>query len=174
MVVITGSPRRISRASRPERSRFIGASDGPLGSATCDSSPKNSRPRTGGNIANVPARPGRHVVGLDPVFPQAPRDRRRARRELAGRGDCHAGTGLGTQSPGFARDLWHAAHQSYSLERVIRVVKFGPPGGRQDPSYNIRITTFFAGESEAKIVNRSRFSEVQAVGGEVDFARPLE
>jgi hypothetical protein len=46
---------------------------------------------------------------------------------LAGRRDCHAGTGLGTQSPGFARDLWHAAHQSYSLERVIRVVKFGPP-----------------------------------------------
>ena len=49
-----------------------------------------------------------------------------------------------------------------------------PPRGRQDPSHNIRITTFFAGESEAKIVDRSRLSEVQAVGGEVDFARPLE
>src|SRR6516165_9204267 len=128
MVVISGSPWTISRASMPERSRFIGASDGPLGSATCDSSPKTLA-RERGNIANVPARPGRHVVGLDPVFPQAPRDRRRARRELAGRRDCHAGTGLGTQSPGFARDLWHAAHQSYSLERVIRVVKFGPPHG---------------------------------------------
>ena len=98
------SPWTISRASMPERSRFIGASDGPLGSATCDSSPKTLA-RERGNIANVPARPGRHVVGLDPVFPQAPRDRRRARRELAGRRDCHAGTGLGTQSPGFARDL---------------------------------------------------------------------
>jgi hypothetical protein len=35
---------------------------------------------------------------------------------------------------------------------------------------NIRITTFFAGESEAKIVDPSRISEVQAVGCEVDFA----
>src|SRR6516225_1336987 len=99
MVVISGSPWTISRASMPERSRFIGASDGPLGSATCDSSPKTLA-RERGNIANVPARPGRHVVGLDPVFPQAPRDRWRARRELAGRRDCHAGTGLGTQSWG--------------------------------------------------------------------------
>ena len=89
--------------------------------------------------------------------------RRRARPELAGQRDCHAGTGLGTQSPVFARDLWHAG-----------VVKFGPPSGRQDHSHNIRITAFFSRESEAKIVDRSGFSEVQAVGGEVDFARPLE
>ena len=41
------SPWTISRASMPERSRFIGASDRPLGSAACDSGPKNSRPRTG-------------------------------------------------------------------------------------------------------------------------------
>jgi hypothetical protein len=39
---------------------------------------------------------------------------------------------------------------------------------------NIRITTFFAGEWEAKIVDPSRISEVQAVGCEVDFAPPLE
>jgi hypothetical protein len=38
------------------------------------------------------------------------------------------------------------------------------------PLSNIRITTFFAGESEAKIVDPSRISEVQAVGCEVDFA----
>ena len=50
------SPWTISRASMPERSRFIGASDGPLGSATCDSSPKTLA-RERGNIANVPASP---------------------------------------------------------------------------------------------------------------------
>ena len=157
----------------PERSRFIGASDGPLGSATCDSSPKNSRPRTG-KYRECTCVSGQTCCRTRSCLPQAPRDRRRARPELAGRRDCHAGTGLATQSPGFARSLWHAANQSYSLERVIRVVKFGPPRGRQDPSHNIRITTFFAGKSEAKIVDRNRFSEVQAVGGEVDFARPLE
>jgi len=34
--------------------------------------------------------------------------------------------GLDIQSPGFARDLGHAAQQSYSLERVMGAVKFGP------------------------------------------------
>ena len=61
------SPWTISRASMPERSRFIGASEGPLGSATCDSSPKNSRPRTG-NYGECTCASSRHVVGLDPVF----------------------------------------------------------------------------------------------------------
>jgi hypothetical protein len=79
--------------------------------------------------------------------------------------------GLDIQSPGFARDLWHAAQQSYSLERVMGVVKFGAHHVvLKTPLSNIRITTFFAGESEAKIVDPSRISEVQAVGCEVDFA----
>ena len=83
--------------------------------------------------------------------------------------------GLDIQSPGFARDLWHAAQQSYSLERVMGVVKFGPHHVVvKTPLSNIRITTFFAGESEAKIVDPSRISEVQAVGCEVDFAPPME
>ncbi len=83
--------------------------------------------------------------------------------------------GLDIQSPGFARDLWHAAQQSYSLERVIAVVKFGPHHVVvKTPLSNIRITTFFAGESEAKIVDPSRISEIQAVGCEVDFNTPLK
>ena len=83
--------------------------------------------------------------------------------------------GLDIQSPGFARDLWHAAQQSYSLERVMGVVKFGPHHVVvKTPLSNIRITTFFAGESEAKIVDPSRISEVQAIGCEVDFAPPME
>ncbi len=63
----------------------------------------------------------------------------------------------------------------YSLERVMGVVKFGPHRVVvKIPLSNIRITTFFAGESEAKIVDPSRISEVQAVGCEVDFAPPME
>jgi hypothetical protein len=83
--------------------------------------------------------------------------------------------GLDIQSPSFAGDLWHAAPQSYSLERVMGVVKFGPHHVVvKTPLSNIRITTFFAGESEAKIVDPSRIWEVQAVGCEVDFAPPME
>ena len=83
--------------------------------------------------------------------------------------------GLDIQSPGFARDLWQAAQQSYSLERVMGVEKFGPNHVVvKTPLSNIRVTTFFAGESEAKIVDPSRTSEVQAVGCEVDFASPME
>jgi hypothetical protein len=79
--------------------------------------------------------------------------------------------GLDIQSAGFARDLWHAAQHSFSLERVMGVVKFGSHHVVvKTPLSNIRITTFFAGESEAKIVDPSRISEVQAVGCEVDFA----
>ena len=51
------------------------------------------------------------------------------------------------------------------------VVKFGAHHVvLKTPLSNIRITTFFAGESEAKIVDPSRISEVQSVGCEVDFA----
>jgi hypothetical protein len=79
--------------------------------------------------------------------------------------------GLDIQSPGFAGDLWHAAQQSYSLERVMGEVKFGPHHVVvKTPLSNIRITTFLAGESEAKIVDPNRISLVQAVGCEVDFA----
>ena len=83
--------------------------------------------------------------------------------------------GLDIQSPGFARDLWSAAQQSYSLEREMGAVKFGPHYVVvKTPLSNIRITTFFAGEAEAKIVDPSRISEVQAVGCDVDFDPPMQ
>jgi hypothetical protein len=83
--------------------------------------------------------------------------------------------GLDIQSPGFARDLWHAAQQSYSLEGAMGLVKLGPHHVVvKTPLNNIRITTFFAGEWEAKIADPSRISEVQAVGCEVDLVPPLE
>ena len=51
--------------------------------------------------------------------------------------------------------------------------KFGPHHVMlKTPLSNLRITTFFAGESEVKIVDPSRVSEVQAVGCQVDFAPP--
>ena len=39
---------------------------------------------------------------------------------------------------------------------------------------NIRITTFFAGESEVKIVDPSRIREVRPCGCEVQFVCPTE
>jgi hypothetical protein len=39
---------------------------------------------------------------------------------------------------------------------------------------NIRITTFFAGESEVKIVDPSRIREVQPNGCEVQFLPPMQ
>ena len=48
------------------------------------------------------------------------RDGTRVGDELATR------AGLDIQSPGFTRDLWHADQQSYSLEQVMGVEKFGP------------------------------------------------
>ncbi len=53
------------------------------------------------------------------------------------------------------------------------VVKFGPHHVVvKTPLSNIRITTFFAGESEAKIADPSRISEVKAVGCE--WISPLQ
>jgi len=81
--------------------------------------------------------------------------------------------GLDIQSPGFARDLWRAAQQSYSLDPVMGVRKFGPNYVVvKTPLSNIRITTFFAGESEVKIVDPSRISSVQPVGCKVEFVSP--
>lgn len=81
--------------------------------------------------------------------------------------------GLDIQSPGFAGDLWHAAQQSYSLEPMMGERKFGPNYVVvKTPLNNIRITTFFAGESEVKIVDPSRISSVHPVGCEVEFVSP--
>ena len=83
--------------------------------------------------------------------------------------------GLNIESPGFAKDLWHAAQQGYSLDPVIGVRKFGPHHVlMKTPLSNIRLTTFFAGESEVKIIDPSRLSLVEAVGCQVEFIPPME
>jgi hypothetical protein len=57
-------------------------------------------------------------------------------------------TGLDIDSPGFARNLWAATHQSYSLEQWVAENKFGPHYVvLKTPLSNIRITTFVAGEA---------------------------
>ena len=78
--------------------------------------------------------------------------------------------GLDIESPGFAKDLWHAAQQAYSLDPVMGVRKFGPHHVVvKTPLSNIRLTTFFAGESEVRIIDPSRISLVDAVGCQVEF-----
>lgn len=83
--------------------------------------------------------------------------------------------GLEIQAPGFAKDLWDSAQQSYSLDPVIGERKFGPHHVIiRTALSNIRITTFFAGESEVKIVDPSRIREVRPLGCEVQFFSPTE
>ena len=83
--------------------------------------------------------------------------------------------GLEIQAPGFARDLWQSAQQSWSLDPVMGKHKFGPHYViTRTALSNIRITTFFAGESEVKIVDPSRIRQVQPFGCEVQLISPAE
>ena len=83
--------------------------------------------------------------------------------------------GLEIDAPGFTRDLWASAQQSYSLDPEIGRGKFGPHYVRVRTALNnIRITTFFAGESEVRIVDPSRILDVQTFGCEVQVIPPVE
>lgn len=66
---------------------------------------------------------------------------------------------------GFGHVLWTTHHQSFSLERFIAERKFGPNFlVLKTPLSNVRITTFFAGEAEAKLVDPTQVRFVEAVG----------
>jgi len=53
--------------------------------------------------------------------------------------------------------------------------KFGPHHVvLKTPLSNIRITTFFAGEAEVKILDPTRVSDVRAVGCELDYIEPTD
>ncbi|HEX6506009.1 MAG TPA: hypothetical protein VF221_00100, partial [Chloroflexota bacterium] len=86
------------------------------------------------------------------------------------------GTWLGMRwRDGFATDLWHAAQQAYSLDPVIGIQKFGPHHIVMRTSLsNVRLTTFFANESEVKVIDPSQVSLVEAVGCRVEFIPPME
>jgi hypothetical protein len=73
--------------------------------------------------------------------------------------------GLAIYSPGFARKLWAATHQSYSLERRVAKDKFGPHYVVfKTPLSTIRITTFFDGKRDARVIDRRLLDLVKAVG----------
>jgi hypothetical protein len=83
--------------------------------------------------------------------------------------------GLEIRSTGFANELWCAAQQSYTLDPVMGTRKFGPRYVvLETPLNNLRITTFFAGESEVKIVDPSRVSVVETVGCQMEFIRATQ
>jgi hypothetical protein len=97
-------------------------------------------------------------------------------RHATGLGDeIAASAGLDIHSPGFAKNLWHASQQGYSLDPVMALQKFGPHYVVFKTSLdNIRITTFVARESEVKIVDPSQISLAEANGCKAKFVLPTE
>jgi hypothetical protein len=83
--------------------------------------------------------------------------------------------GLDIKSTGFANQLWFAAQQSYSLDPAMGTRKFGPHYVvLKTPLSNLRITTFFAGESEVKLVDPSRVSVVETIGCQVESVQAMQ
>jgi hypothetical protein len=116
------------------------------------------------------------VLSFNTIHDRVKRSETEGLRHETWLGDTMAAqAGLDIESPGFAKDLWHAAQQGYSLDPVIGVREFGPHHVVvKTPLSNIRLTTFFAGASEVKIIDPSRLSLVEAVGCQVDFIPPME
>jgi len=79
--------------------------------------------------------------------------------------DIARGHGLDVGGPGPAASIWKAAHQSYSLSRHIAEWKFGPAYVvARTLVDNVRITTFFAGEQEVRVVDPWRLEIVETHG----------
>jgi hypothetical protein len=82
--------------------------------------------------------------------------------------------GLDIDSASFANELWRAGQQS-SLDPAVGTQKFSPHYVvLRTPLNNLRITTFFAGESEVKIVDPSRVSVVETVGCQIEFIHAMQ
>jgi len=76
-----------------------------------------------------------------------------------------AEAGLDTNSDGFTHALWEAATSAFSLKRWVAEKKFGPHFVvAKTPLSNIRLTTFFAGEAEVRLVDPVRIRFLDAVG----------
>ncbi|HVY29010.1 MAG TPA: hypothetical protein VHB79_20775 [Polyangiaceae bacterium] len=68
----------------------------------------------------------------------------------------------------WTRALWEATHQSFALRSWVSENKFGPHRVVcRTPLTNIRITTFFAGEHEVRVLDPSRVELIAAIGCEV-------
>jgi hypothetical protein len=81
--------------------------------------------------------------------------------------EAAASAGFNFGDSGFGQMLWRIHHQCFSLEQGIAERKFGPNFVMlKTPLANIRITTFFAGEAEAKVVDPTQVGFVKAMGCE--------
>ncbi len=80
--------------------------------------------------------------------------------------------GLDLAGDGLAATLWSAVHQSFALTRWVAERKFGPHfvAGRT-PIGNIRLTTFFAGEHEVRIIDPDLVEFFETHGCQVE--RPV-
>ena len=80
-----------------------------------------------------------------------------------------ADNGLDVTSDGPAKDLWSTTHQSFSLARWVADQKFGPNYVKcKTPANNIRMTTFFAGEHEVRIIDPDRVEFLECIGCRVN------
>ena len=76
-----------------------------------------------------------------------------------------AEAGLDIESDRFTHVLWEAATSAFSLERWVAERKFGPHFVvAKTPIANIRLTTFFAGEAEVRVVDPSQIRVLESVG----------
>jgi len=86
--------------------------------------------------------------------------------------DLAAQRGLDIEHEPWTRALWGAAHQSFALRNRVSEHKFGPNRVVcRTPLTNIRITTFFAGEHEVRIIDPDRVELVAAIGCSVKQER---
>lgn len=77
--------------------------------------------------------------------------------------------GFDPEGSAFERALWGSTHESFALERWVAENKFGPNYVvGKTPLDNIRVTTFFAGEHEARIIDPNRLEIVEVHGCRVD------
>jgi hypothetical protein len=83
--------------------------------------------------------------------------------------------GLDIGGDGFAAELWRTAHQSFALVRWVAENKFGPHFVKcKTPIGNIRITTFFAGEHEVRVIDPDRVEILDRQGCRVKRCGPSE
>jgi hypothetical protein len=80
--------------------------------------------------------------------------------------------GLDIEHEPWTRALWSATHQSFALRSWVSEHKFGPNRVIcRTRLSNIRITTFFAGEHEVRIIDPDRVEVVSAIGCDVEQER---
>ena len=79
--------------------------------------------------------------------------------------DLAAQHGLDLENDRRVRALWSATHQSFALRSWVSTNKFGPNRVVcRTPVSNIRITTFFAGEHEVRVIDPARVELLDAIG----------